>query len=141
MKQMLVVRRDLKMRRGKEAAQCAHASMKVLLDRKVSYGIDRGGSDPFDADARLDSQLVIDASDIDNEWLFGPEHKKVCVSVDSEEELLDCVTKAQEAGIPVAMITDQGRTEFGGVPTNTVAAIGPATDEDLEPITGHLRLR
>lgn len=126
MKQMLVVRKDLNMRKGKIAAQCAHASMKVLLDRNSGLIHD-------------DSEMCIDISDIDHEWLFGS-FKKVCVSVDSEEELVEVVAKAESAGLPVAVITDNGTTEFGGVPTVTVAAIGPASDEVLAPITGHLKL-
>lgn len=41
---------------------------------------------------------------------------------------------------PGALIEDSGATEFGGVPTNTVAAVGPASNEALKPITGHLKL-
>jgi len=124
MKQMLVVRKDLNMRKGKIAAQCAHASMKVLLDCKVAY--DHG-------------VLHLDVRDIDEDWLFG-KFTKVCVAVGSEEELLVVVEKARAAGIPTALITDAGDTEFHGVPTNTVAAIGPASDEALEPITGKMKL-
>jgi len=125
MKQMLVVRKDLNMRKGKIAAQCAHAAMKVLLDR--------------DLNSDYPDHLVIDISDIDPDWLFGL-FTKVCVAVDSEAELLEAVKKAETAGIPHALITDSGKTEFGGVPTHTVAAIGPASDEVLAPITGHLKL-
>ena len=32
-KQIIVVRKDLNMRKGKIASQCAHASMKVFFDR------------------------------------------------------------------------------------------------------------
>jgi PTH2 family peptidyl-tRNA hydrolase len=130
MKQMLVVRKDLNMRKGKIAAQCAHAAMKVLLDRVCGDGVS------FDDGSHI---LEIDYRDIDKQWLFG-EFTKVCVSVGSEEELLEAVEKARGAGIPVALITDVGHTEFHGVPTNTVAAIGPASNEALEPITGHMRL-
>jgi PTH2 family peptidyl-tRNA hydrolase len=133
---MLVVRKDLKMRKGKIAAQCAHASMKVLLDMR------RPDMEKF-CQAELDDDfLVIEkfADDAANEeWLFGL-FTKVCVSVDSEAELLEAVEKARAAGIPVALITDAGKTEFHGVPTNTVAAIGPATAEALAPITGEMKL-
>jgi peptidyl-tRNA hydrolase len=37
-KQVIVIRRDLKMRRGKECAQVAHASMKVFFDRMQLVG-------------------------------------------------------------------------------------------------------
>ena len=65
---------------------------------------------------------------------------KACLGVDSEEELLDIYNKAQEAGLPVALITDSGLTEFKGVPTNTCMAIGPDRIEKIDAITGHLKL-
>ena len=73
------------------------------------------------------------------EWLSGP-FTKIAVSVNSEEELFDIMNKAKEAGLITALITDAGRTEFNGIPTNTCIAIGPATHEELLPITGSLKL-
>ena len=34
-KQVIIVRKDLNMRKGKIAAQVAHAAMKVILDKMV----------------------------------------------------------------------------------------------------------
>ncbi len=73
------------------------------------------------------------------EWLKGP-FTKICVYVESEEELLGIERAAVEAGVIYRLITDAGRTEFKGVPTHTVLAVGPDTKDVLEPITGHLKL-
>lgn len=114
MKQMLVLRKDLKMQRGKEIAQGAHASLAATLEN-------------------LDHPSV-------KEWLSGA-FAKVAVGVETEEELLAIVEQAKEAGLITRTIVDSGRTQFNGVHTLTCAAIGPATNEQLQPITGHLGLR
>jgi len=72
-------------------------------------------------------------------WMTG-RFTKVCVSVDSEAALDDVVARAQAAGVPVALITDAGQTEFHGVPTKTCCAVGPAWVEDVDAITGALSL-
>lgn len=72
-------------------------------------------------------------------WLSG-QFTKIAVSVDSEEELFKVFIQAKEAGLITTMITDAGKTEFNGVPTNTCISVGPATSDDLFPITGHLKL-
>ena len=118
-KQVIVMRRDLGMRRGKEIAQGAHASMIWLALR-----IRQPGSMFTEAERR---------------WLEGA-FTKVCVRVDSEEELLAVVQKAQEAGVLVQLCVDAGRTEFHGVPTPTCCAVGPDFPERIDPITGHLKL-
>mgnify|MGYP000017381213 CR=1 FL=1 len=113
MKQILVMRKDLNMRKGKLIAQGAHASLKATLEN-------------------LDHPDVI-------EWLDG-NFTKIAVSVDSEEELFDVLAHAVNSDLITALITDAGRTEFNGVPTNTCIAVGPASHEALTPITGHLKL-
>ena len=113
MKQILVARKDLNMRKGKMIAQACHACMKATLEN-------------------MDHPNVI-------KWLDGA-FTKVAVSVDSEEELFAVLEKAREAGLITALITDSGKTEFNGVPTNTFIAVGPATHEELLPVTGHLKL-
>ena len=129
LKQVLIVRKDLKMRKGKIAAQCAHASMQVFLNR----ALEPQGLNEYDW--MMEVILTTDMKD----WLEGL-HTKICVSVDSEEELLDKYKAAQKAGLPAALITDAGLTEFGGVPTKTVAAIGPADETQINEITGDLSL-
>jgi PTH2 family peptidyl-tRNA hydrolase len=72
-------------------------------------------------------------------WLDGP-FTKICVSCDSEEELLVLVEKAKTEQILTCLITDSGKTEFNGVPTITCAAFGPEWVEKLDELTKHLKL-
>ena len=123
-KQVIVIRKDLKMRRGKEIAQGAHASMAFL-----SYLVQ---------DALIRNSIpLLTAEQI--EWVKG-RFTKICLQVNSEEELLDIKKKAEEAGLVVHLITDAGLTEFDGVPTNTCLAIGPHDSEKIDKVTGHLNL-
>ena len=115
-KQVIIIRKDLNMRKGKMVAQGAHASMAAVLTFKIFL-----------------KPLII------WKWLFGV-FTKICVSVDSEEELLMIYAKAKKAGILCSLIEDSGKTEFGGVPTHTSVAVGPAYVDQLQNITGHLKL-
>ena len=122
-KQVICVRHDLKMRRGKQIAQGAHASMSFICRRLQEFG----------------SVSLDEFTDVQRAWLTGA-FAKVCCRVDSEEELLEIHDKALEAGLEVHMITDSGKTEFHGEATNTCLAIGPAEAEKIDEITGHLQL-
>jgi len=144
-KQVLVVRKDLKMRKGKIAAQCSHASMKVFFDRMT-----RGMSYPPCTNLINKDVITTYSFSVSNNqgYYFGGEVKdwieneftKICVCVNSEEELMDVYKKACVADLPVALITDLGKTEFHGVPTKTCLAIGPAKSEEIDKITGKLKL-
>jgi PTH2 family peptidyl-tRNA hydrolase len=118
-KQVIVMRRDLGMRRGKKIAQGAHASMIWLVHR-----IRQAGPTFTEAERRR---------------LDGP-FTKVCVRVDSEEELLGVVRAARDADVIAHVCVDAGRTEFHGVPTPTCCAVGPDFPDRIDPITGHLKL-
>ncbi len=120
-KQVIIIRKDLKMRRGKEIAQGAHASMKWLADRI------RGQSD-----LRLNKD--------EEEWLLGGKFTKICLQVNSCEELMAIHDAAKEAGLTTSLIEDSGATEFNGVPTITSMAVGPNESEEIDKITGHLSL-
>lgn len=140
-KQVIVVRNDLGMRKGKMIAQGAHASMKVLLDRMKWGFADRSGDagyeftyDGFGSPAYL---LIPDKAM--QAWLGGS-FTKITVQADSEAQLRELADKAKAAGLPVAEIVDAGATEFKGVPTFTSIAIGPAEASDIDPITGSLKL-
>lgn len=141
-KQVIVYRRDLKMRKGKIAAQCAHAAMGVFLRRQVDA--ERVVVRPRDAEGPPeegwvaldpDRALVLDVTPEMKAWATG-RVKKVVLSVDDEEALHAVHRLAEEAGLPTARIRDAGLTEFGGVPTWTACAVGPADPEAIDRITG-----
>lgn len=121
MKQILVVRKDLKMRRGKECAQCAHASVGVVTSELFKDGYL----------TKSFANLMV--------WL---EHgqAKITVTVNSEEEMDALYVAANAKGIMTYQVIDHGRTEFNGVHTKTVLAIGPAPDEMFVGLTDHLPL-
>jgi peptidyl-tRNA hydrolase, PTH2 family len=111
-KLVLVVRTDLGMGRGKLAAQVAHAAVMAALHAT--------GTPAAVA------------------WLADGQ-PKVVLRADDEEHLAAVAAAASEAGLPVQVVHDAGRTQVpAGTPT--CAAIGPATDEAVDAVTGDLRL-
>jgi PTH2 family peptidyl-tRNA hydrolase len=130
-KQVIIIRKDLNMRKGKMAAQAAHASMKVILDRMIKEDAMDGWVKLWSLSMNFDSDFY--------EWLSGS-FKKIVVGINSEKELMDLYIEAQIAGLPCALIQDSGLTEFHGDPTYTAMAIGPAKSEEIDKITGTLEL-
>lgn len=116
-KQVIVMRNDLNMRKGKMIAQGAHASIQCTLS---SIFEDSGPS-----------ELLV-------HWLTEG-MTKISVRVDSQQELLDIYQQALNANLEVHLITDAGLTEFV-IPTKTCLAIGPNRTEDINKVTGHLKL-
>ena len=113
MKQVIVMRKDLNMRKGKMIAQGAHSSVTAITNYRSNPDIET--------------------------WLqYG--QTKICVYVESEKALLEIWQKAVEAGVIRAIITDSGKTEFHGVPTKTCVAVGPADPAIIDKITGGLPL-
>jgi len=113
-KQSIVVRDDIKMSRGKIAAQVAHAAVSAAELARKEFP----------------------------EWFkkwFNEGQKKVVLRASSEEELLNLYQMAKEKGLPTVVIRDMGLTE---IPPGTVTAIavGPAPEELVDKITGHLSL-
>lgn len=137
-KQVIVIRKDLNMRKGKMVAQGSHASMKVILDMMTKQMMPTSPHCNWDDDVEVRTLVLPNESALHN-WLNGP-FTKVCVSVDSEEELLNLLNEAEQLKVPCTLITDAGLTEFDSVPTNTCIAIGPAWEDDVNKITGHLKL-
>lgn len=128
-KQIIVMRKDLNMRKGKMVAQGAHASMKAILD--IGHIEDSITLFAFIIPLIKRPSLV--------KWLLG-RFTKVCVGVDSEQELLNVYNKAKEEGLLCSLIQDAGLTEFDNIPTLTCCAVGPAYPDELDHITGHLKL-
>jgi len=110
-KQVIAVRADLQMGKGKMAAQAAHASL----------GAYRNAS----AYAR-------------NEWEESGE-KKVVVKVKDLEELMHFYKKAKSMGIPSCLIKDAGKTEVEPG-TVTALGMGPDDEKRLDSLTGGLKL-
>lgn len=110
LKQVILVRADLEMSKGKTAAQVSHASVECLL---------RSHKDDI------------------SKWR-GEGMKKVVLKVASLDELKQHHMKAQDAGLIACFISDAGRTEL--MPgTITCMGIGPADEEKIDRITGHLK--
>lgn len=135
-KQVIVVRRDLKMRKGKIAAQSGHACVEAVLmalakeDRLSDVRVEDGWVQLADTGR--------DATPL-SEW-FARGVAKICVYVDSEEALLDLAKQGEDAGFCVALIQDAGHTEFHGEHTYTCLAFEPLYPEQIDPITGELPL-
>jgi PTH2 family peptidyl-tRNA hydrolase len=123
-KQVIVMRKDLGMRKGKMIAQGAHAAMAVLLEGARAS----------------ETEIVLPLDEAAHQWLVSGRFTKVCVGVDSEAALDDVVARARAAKLPCAVIVDAGKTEFHGVATKTCCAVGPAWSEDVDAITGALSL-
>ena len=169
-KQVIVVRTDLNMRKGKMCAQVAHASMKVFFDRMEDVSFDLNRRNIYFCD--FTTEML--------QWMEGS-FAKIVVGCNSEQELFDLQKQADEAGIVNALILDNGNTEFKGVcsncegsghvshvsqvnvsgykdlildvqchickgtgkvnkPTYTCLAIGPDEADKIDKITGGLKL-
>jgi PTH2 family peptidyl-tRNA hydrolase len=133
-KQVIVFRKDLQVRKGKFAAQVAHASFKVFLDlceKGVIFDDEQGEMQKF--------TFYYKAGTPWDKWLNGL-FTKIVVSCENEKELDELYQKAKDKNLPCSMIVDAGLTEFNGVPTKTCIAIGPANSDDIDEITKDLKL-
>lgn len=124
-KQVIVLRKDLNMRKGKMVAQGGHAIVATMT--------------PYMKKSSRGGYRFFPPKDME-EWLFNRSFKKICVSVNSEVELIKIYTIAIASGLPASLIQDAGHTEFHGQPTYTAVAVGPGDSEKIDPITGHLPL-
>ncbi|KAK3859228.1 hypothetical protein Pcinc_034633 [Petrolisthes cinctipes] len=113
-KLVLVVRSDLKMGKGKAAAQCSHATLKAY------------------------KQLQQKSKRLLRAWEMNGQ-PKVVVKIDDEGSLLDLASQGREVGLTVSLIQDAGRTQVTPG-SRTVLALGPGPVHLLDQITGHLKL-
>jgi len=113
-KQVLVFRADLKMGKGKIAAQAGHAAVSAAQDAHVHH------KKWWEA------------------WLFEGQ-RKIAVKVPSEKELGELEEAADKLGLPHALIIDRGLTQ---IPEGTITClgIGPAPAEMVDKLTGKLQL-
>jgi len=81
-KQVIIVRKDLKLSKGKLASQVAHAAISAAEKSKWK-----------------------------DEWLKQGQ-KKVVLKCNSKEELLELYEKAKEMNLPSELIYDAGKTQL-----------------------------
>ena len=109
LKQVVVVRQDLKMPRGKLSAQVAHASVEAMLKAsKAKF----------------------------NKWKKQG-YKKVVLKVKDENELLEYQKLAKKNKLKTALIRDAGRTVLKPG-TVTCLGIGPDYEDKIDKVTGDL---
>ncbi len=114
MKQAIVVRLDIKMGKGKLAAQVAHASLSAAeeaMSRKSVW---------YDA------------------WRAGGQ-AKIVLKVQSEDELRQLFQKAKGEKLPAYLVEDRGLTQLEPG-TVTCLGIGPGPEEAVDKVTGKLKL-
>lgn len=147
-KQVIVVRKDLNMRKGKIASQASHASLGALLKMFNKELCSDCKIEEFcknDANLKIRYWTEFGPNSILDKWLNGI-FTKIVVSVDSESELdliYDAIqefNKYADEKIPCAMIEDAGLTEFHGVKTKTCVGIGPYYSNIIDKFTGKLKL-
>lgn len=111
MKQAIIARADIGMGEGKLAAQVAHASLQAY-----------------------------EAADsaVQREWK-GSGQKKVVLQGNSEQELFELADAAERKGLPHALVRDAGHTQLEPG-TVTALAVGPATEDVVDRVTGDLSL-
>lgn len=129
LKQVIVVRNDLNMRKGKMIAQGAHASIGALMASATTT---------FTTLSQTESCYTANFWPNATEWM-NSNQKKISVYVNSEQELLDIHKKAKELGLPCHLVQDAGMTEFDGL-TYTAVGIGPAEETMVDQVTGNLKL-
>jgi PTH2 family peptidyl-tRNA hydrolase len=132
-KQVIITRTDLNLRRGKSISQGAHASIGAVM--KWMELIEADG---FEGLASAVGYFVPQTAELE-EW-FTTGCTKISVGIGSEEELVDLYNQGKEITDHCCLVTDEGRTEFHGVPTKTALAIGPVDSEEVDKITGNLKL-
>ncbi|KAG0577202.1 hypothetical protein M758_5G132700 [Ceratodon purpureus] len=112
-KMVLVVRNDLKMGKGKIAAQCSHATLGLYKD------------------------ICTRAPKALQRWEMCGQ-VKVVTKVETEEDMLALRVKAKESKLPCHITVDAGRTQIAPNSRTVMAVLGPA--ELVDDVTGHLKL-
>lgn len=111
MKQVILIRTDLKMGKGKIAIQTAHASIAAFLKAEINN---------------------------QKKWL-DEGMKKVALKVSNEKELKEFYKLVKKEKLPCELITDAGLTQIKSG-TMTALGIGPVEDKKIDKITGKLKL-
>lgn len=113
-KQVIIVRKDLRMGTGKIASQVGHAAV---------LGVEK---------SRKSNKLWLES------WFYEGQ-PKIVVKVNSLEELMEIQQDAEDLRIPVIIVQDRGLTQIPGG-TITCICIGPAPSDIIDKVTSDLKL-
>ncbi|KDR18489.1 peptidyl-tRNA hydrolase 2, mitochondrial-like isoform X1 [Zootermopsis nevadensis] len=113
-KLVLIVRSDLKMGKGKVAAQCSHAAVAAY------------------------QQALLHQPNILEQWEESGE-AKVVLKVETEQELLELASVSRSRGLITSLVRDAGRTQIAPG-SKTVLGIGPGPASLVDKVSGHLKL-
>ena len=116
LKQVILIRTDLKLSKGKACSQSAHASVDAVLKALKS----KAGEEKVKAWKKQGMM-------------------KIAIKVSSEKELYKYMQMAKDNGMVTSIITDAGRT-FVAPGTVTCGCIGPADIDEIDEITGKLKI-
>lgn len=114
LKQVIVVRTDIKMGKGKLASQVAHAAVSSFYE------------------------TLNQKKELAENWI-NEGQKKVVLKVKGLNELMDIYEKVKRSNLNVVLIADKGLTQ---IPEGTITCIGigPDFSEKIDKITSHLKL-
>ena len=110
-KQVILIRGDLNLPKGKMAVQAAHASVEAVL-KSDSDAVDKWKKEGM---------------------------AKIVLKVKDEKELIKYFQQAKDSGLAASLITDAGRTVVAPG-TKTAVAIGPDEEEKIDEVTGKLKI-
>lgn len=114
LKQVIIVRADIEMGRGKAAAQCGHAAISSYLECQRSH------------------------KDVAQAWIEAGQ-RKIVLKVDSEEALSKFYEAFKFKKIPCALVSDAGLTQLPPG-TKTALGVGPWKSEEIDILTRGLKL-
>lgn len=113
-KQVMVIRSDLGIGKGKIAGQVSHASISA-------YNLVRRANPEIAAEWEIQGQ------------------KKIVLKAGSDQELLDYFNQCKRAKIPCELIRDAGHTQLEPG-TLTCFGAGPWDEKELDRVLGKLKL-
>ena len=124
LKQVILLRRDMKLRRAEAAALASKASMSFILESDMS---------------ERSSNVQVDISGIEAEWMLGSA-KRIVLGVSSEDTMKKLLLKAEVQGVSTYEIigSSSGKADEGS--QIIAASLGPDEDDKLDIITGNLKL-
>ncbi len=111
LKQVIIIRTDLKMGKGKLAAEAAHASLAAFLKAKEE-----------DRQSWIESGM-----------------KKIVLKAGGEKELVSAFREMKKEKLPAELIADRGLTQISPG-TKTAIGCGPVEEKNIDKITGKMKL-